>query len=443
MNRRTFLSVLGGSAAIAAPPGLAGAVGENAGGKHYGVSSTPKAKRIDRLAGRSIGEIRDFFKREFFEKTLPLWKKDAVDWKNGGYHPAFYEKGAVPSRNKRLYYQGRILWLYSYFYNHIEKENFHLRAAKAGYDFLTKYGVDEKCDWFTEITPEGKPVEKFFDIYASIFTILGLGEYFRATGDSAVRDLAVKSAFRVTEIILSPHYQAPAHGPWYEPGTKRMGTWLHHLSTLTPLLKYTSDDGLDKIAQMCVRNILQYHWQPRYGLSFEVLRPDMTPHPNDFFIDAETRTFTNQPRQVNNFHSMEAGWMIMDEALRRGNRGMFTAAMDFGRSHLEKSWVDERGRRGLVQFFRPDEPESFKTGPLVLPYVMQEVFIMLLLAIEHTGAHWAVKWFDRVFEHSYGKEPLEWPWYDTLHFPRGLMFCCDILNRMVEREGKMSEFMET
>jgi len=441
MKRRAFFGVLGG-AAVAATPGRAVAVGENAEGKQYGAATAPGAKRIDRLAGRPLAEVRDFFKREFLEKTLPLWKKDAVDWKNGGYLPAFYEKGETPGPNKRLYYQGRILWLFSMFYNRYGRDDYHLRAAKAGYDFLVKYCVDEKYDWFTEVTPEGRPVEKFFDIYASIFTLLGLGEYYRAAGAQEARDLAVKSAFRITEIILAPHYQAQAHGPWYEPGTKRMGTWLHLLSTLTPLLKYTADDGLDKIAQMCARNILQYHWQPKYGLSFEVLRPDMTPHPNDFFIGPETRKFNNQPRQVNNFHSMEAAWMIMDEALRRGNRGMFTAAMNFGRSHLEKSWVDGKGRRGLVQFFRPDEPESFKTGPLVLPYVMQEVFIMLLLAVEHTGAEWAVDWFARVFEHSYGKEPLEWPYYDTLHFPRGLMFCHDILTRMADREGLVSEFMD-
>ena len=39
-------------------------------------------------------------------------------------------------------------------------------------------------------------------------------------------------------------------------------------------------------------------------------------------------------------------------------------------------------------------------------------------------------------------EPLEWPWMDTLHQPRGIMFCLEILDRMIERRGKVSDFIE-
>lgn len=416
-------------------------MGEDRGNRHFGASSKNK-KAITKIGKRSLEEIRDIFKYELFDKTLPLWKKDGVDWKYGGYLPHIDESGTITKTNKRLYYQGRVLWLYSYFYNKFDKDERFLLSAKTGFDFLTKYCVDENYDWFTEVTREGKPVTKFYDIYASIYTILGLGEYYKATGIEEARDLAVKSAYRVNEIILSPHYQAPAHGPYYEPGTKRLGTWLHFLNALTPLLKYTEDSGVEKIARMCVRYMLQYHWQPDIGLAYEVLQPNFQPHPNDFFIDKEILSTHNRARWVNNFHTMEAAWMIMEEALRVGNTGMFKAGMDFGRSHIDKCWVDRNGEQGLVQFFMPDHPETFEKGKIIKPYVFKELFIVLLLALEHDPeAEWAAEWFDRSFSYAY-ENKLVWPWRDTLHQPRGVMYCYEILNRMIERGGKASNFLE-
>ena len=338
MRRRSFISHLALQTLAFSIPGTVHAMGENRDNGHFGVSSKNK-KTITKIGKRSLEEIRDVFKHELFDITLPLWKKDGVDWKYGGYLPHIDESGTITGTNKRLYYQGRVLWLYSYFYNKFGGDEYYLNAAKTGFDFLTKYCVDENYDWFTEVTREGKPVTKFYDIYASIYTILGLGEYYKATGIEEACDLAVKSTYRVNEIILSPHYQAPAHGPYYEPGTKRLGTWLHLLNALTPLLKYTEDSGVEKIARMCVRYMLQYHWQPDIGLAFEVLQPNFQPHPKDFFIDDEVLSTQNRARWVNNFHTMEAAWMIMEEALRAGNTGMFRAGMDFGRAHLDKCWV--------------------------------------------------------------------------------------------------------
>ena len=440
MLRRQFIAGLAAQSLALYPTSLLWGMGEKKDGSDYGITSGGK-KPVTTIGKRSLEDIRDVFHHELYDLTIPLWKKQGVDWKYGGYFDNYNERDEIVGGNKRLYYQSRILWLYSYFYTHFDQDEFHLRAAKAGFDFLKNYCVDDKYDWFTEVTREGKPVTKFFDIYASIYMVLGLGEYYRASGVEEARDLAVKSAYRVNEIILSPTYLAPGHGRWYEPGTKRLGTWLHYLNALTPLLRYTADPGLEQIAKMCVRNMLNHHWQPDIGYAFEALQHDFTPYPDDLFIDDESRTTPNSERWVNNFHTMEAAWMIMDEALRTGNRRMFEEGMKFGRVHLEKCWVERNGQQGLVQFFRPDDPESFERGEICKPYVIKEVFILLLLALEHSGEQWAADWFDRAFGYSYGK-PLDWPYRDTLHQPRGVMFCLEILNRMIERKGKVSDYFD-
>ena len=160
MHRRHFIRDFSAAAIALSSTGTAFTMGEKGSGDDYGVSST-KQDRITHIGKRSLEEIRGMFREELFEKTIPLWKKNGVDWKYGGFLPYFNDKGEVTNYNKRLYHQGRVLWLYSYFYNNFDKDDYHLRAAKAGYDFLTKYCMLDKYDWCTEVTREGEVVTPF------------------------------------------------------------------------------------------------------------------------------------------------------------------------------------------------------------------------------------------------------------------------------------------
>ena len=252
MKRRAFISSLCGqvTAYFLWLPS-AWAMGEDRTGGDYGVSRE-NTKRVTEIGGRSLEDIRDVFASELFDRTIPFWKEHGVDWEYGGYLPYVDEGGAVTSYDKNLYHQGRVLWLYSYFYNHFDRDEILLRAAHSGFDFLTKYCMLPNYDWFTTVKRDGTPVTKFDDIYASIYMILGLGEYYHATGREEARELAVNTAYRVTEIVVSPQYQAQGHGPAYEPGSRRLGTWLHFLSTLTPLLRYTADErGREDCTYVC------------------------------------------------------------------------------------------------------------------------------------------------------------------------------------------------
>ena len=142
MKRRQFISsITAQTFALAVVPPL-WAMGENNLNENYGVSPTEK-KTVTRIGKWSLEDIRDIFKREFEDKIMPIWNEEErpiLDRKYGGY--LFHSnptRRPIPEDAKALYYQGRILWLYSYFYNHFGRDPFHLEAAKCGYDFLTKY----------------------------------------------------------------------------------------------------------------------------------------------------------------------------------------------------------------------------------------------------------------------------------------------------------------
>ena len=65
-----------------------------------------------------------------------------------------------------------------------------------------------------------------------------------------------------------------------------------------------------------------------------------------------------------------------------------------------------------------------------------------ILALEHTGENWAAEWLDRTYSYSYDT-PLVFPYFDSLHNIRGLIFSLQILDRLIGRQGKISNFLET
>jgi mannose/cellobiose epimerase-like protein (N-acyl-D-glucosamine 2-epimerase family) len=456
MKRRKFLSsaAIGGAAAslgAVAPPGLranreispraqadpidmvrppnAGAEGAS-GQLSFSVDPNRSLAHIGRW---SLEELRDYFRKDLFENRVPLWEKYAIDRESGAYLPNFKKNGTYTSTDKRLYTQGRILWLFSYLFNHFGRKRRHLDAALQGLEALAKHGRDAKGRWGTAYTRDWKVKTPFQDIFAEVYMLLGLGEYYKASGDEDSLRLARETARNITETVLAPHFRPSGHAPAYEPGTKRMGTWLHFLSALTPLLEYAPDEVIDKTAQMCVRFILQFHRQKERGYALEYLRQDFSPFPDD--------ALNIGYRYVSGWQSIQGAWIVMAEALRSRNKKVFLEAMDFGLRTLELCWEDIP-EFGLVDFENIDSRKKARGNGIKPVGALPEIFIFTLLAVEHTHSAEAAQWFEKVFSHVWDK-PGIWDPTNDFHEPRGSMFCLLALERMISRKGRISHFFLT
>ncbi len=434
MRRRSFIRKLAAPALGLSGAGKVWGVGENARNEQYG-SSTVSNTRIREIAGKSLEDLRDFHRRELFEEYIALWDKSGIDWEYGGFFPeANLEGDPDKVTDKEMYYQGRGLWVFSYIYNHFEHHERHLKAARLARDFLVKNCRDEKGHWTSKFTRDGKTLEPSYNIYGDIYMVLGLGEHYKATGDKESLSLAVESAYGVMERVVSPGYQhLHGHGASHEPGTKRLGTWQHFLSALTPLLRYTQDEGVDNIARMCVRNMLERHWRPELGVAFE--------HLDDRFEPFQPDPLQNH-RVVSGWHSIQAAWMCMDEALRRGHTGMFVEALEMGRMTLEKCWVDGKRHSGLVSLRHPEQPaQEPATIRGIARGALDDALVFCLMAIEHTHSAWAQKWYAKVFTTGH-RNPERWRRRGLLHHPRRLFFSIEILDHMIARDGQVSEFLD-
>lgn len=302
---------------------------------------------VTMLAGRRLTDWREHFAREQRE-TVAYWERNGVDRAHGGYLIAGAEG------KKRLYHQGRALWLYSYWYNHGGGNRGHLEAARQGREALVKRALLADGHWATELNRDWTGRPEFFDIYSDIYMALGLGEYARAASDEEARQLAVSTAKVVMKTVLAPDYQGQGLGAWFEPGIKRLGTWLHLLSALTPLLRYGREDALEAQARFCVRAILGKHWQRDRGFAYEFLDHEWKPYLNPVVNPSPVDGYYEDMRMIDSFHSLQATWLVMEEALRVGNRALFLEAMEFGFDTLAIHWEDG-SNCGLNAIRNPEE----------------------------------------------------------------------------------------
>ncbi|MCE5250548.1 AGE family epimerase/isomerase, partial [bacterium] len=309
-----------------------------------------------------------------------------------------------------------------------------LEAARKGKDFIFKYCRDKDGYWISEVTREGKPLRPSENIYGDMYVAMALGEYFEATGDTEARDIAIETAHGVNERIVSPEYQhLGGHGAGHEPGTKRLGTWQHFLGALTPLARQTDDYGVEMIARMCVRNILERHWHPELGVAFE--------HLDDLFQPFRDDPFDHH-RVVSGWHSIQAAWMCMDEALRTGHKRMFMEALEMGRCTLEKCWYDDGKESGLASLPNPESKPTLDSVGYLPWGALDDAMVFTLMAIEHTHAPWAMYWYDKAFKVSYA-HPERQIREGLLHHPRRLFFAPQIIGHMIDRGGKVSNFCDT
>ncbi len=445
MQRRNFVSTLATHGLCLSTLGLPWTIGQKGDQSDYGTSS--KGRQTTKIGEWSLQDIRTILFDEFHKNNLPIWRAHVVDREFGGYIPytkPYYDReGTLSQTDKRLYHQGRCFWLYAYLYNHVEQDSFYLSAATQGYEFLVKNGYDTQTSlWAQRLDRQGKKLLPFGDILACIYMFLGLGEYYQASGDEKVADLAIASAHAIIKVLTANDYQAPGMGPrspqnesFREPGTRRLGLWMHFLSALTPFLRYKPDHSLEMIARFCVRNMLERHYDKETRLAFEFLQHDYKPYPKTYHSHETMRV-------VDGFHSVEASWMCMDEALRTNNYDMFSDALQLGKDVMEMLWLERDGAQGLVRYYWPDEKDPMERGRVLEPYALNEVWVMLLLGLEHSSEPWLIDWFDKSFSYAYKHQKLSWPYGETLHHPRGLLFCIEILDRMIARDGYKSNFLE-
>ena len=261
------------------------------------------------LAKQAEAELRD--------NILPFWI-NRVKLPDGMFLGRIDGKGqACPDAEVGGIMCARILWTYSNAFRILGEASCLDMANQAKELIFNKFYDKEYGGTYWSLNPDGSPRETKKQIYSIAFTIYGLAEYYRASGDEASLNLA-KSLFRDIEAhSFDPSFNGyfEAFGrDWSEIGDMRlsdkdanerktMNTHLHRLEAYTGLYRVWKDENLASSLENLIRFFLD-----------RILGEDG--HLKLFFTDD-----WHCPYLIHSYgHDIETSWLLDEAAQVLGNK---------------------------------------------------------------------------------------------------------------------------
>jgi mannose/cellobiose epimerase-like protein (N-acyl-D-glucosamine 2-epimerase family) len=435
MNRRTFLtSSVGlstGAAALGGDPG----------------TSTEAIAVPEKLAGKTLEELRGLYRDALFEDFLPFMDRHVIDHEEGGFCCHTDRRGNNLSRNKNSWYEGRGIWVYSYLFNRFGGDEKHLEVARKAVAFIERSRPSQPGElWPRRLLPNGRPLSTPDDsIYGTMFIAEGFAEYSIAAGKPEYWDEAKRLA-----LICQSRYDAadylPAIGKTYLgesappfPGARILGHWMVFLRLATQMLRHREDPEIEGIADRCVQAIIEAHHHPDFDLTNELVNHDLSRPDNDY------------AQLVYTGHAIETYWMLMDEAVRREDDALYREAFRRFVRHFTVAWDDVYG--GVFRNLWHVEENRWSVDKVL--WAQEEPLIGSLLSLTVSPRPEGIEIFERLFPYVWEKYPLKnqgfplWVFstdrrvsytekatrVENFHHPRHLMMALEFLTDLQPQNG--------
>ena len=408
------------------------------------------AKPAERLAGQTLTQLRDQYRSYLFDDFLPFMEKFVIDEQFGGFMCNADLQGKLVNQNKLSWYEGRGIWVYSFLYNNLAREQKYADVARRSIEFIMRIRPSGEELWPKELTREGKALTSADgEIYGDLFIAEGLAEYSKAIGQRAhwntARELVLKCVrlydrddYRPT---IGQTYLGPNATPF--PGARIQGVWMVLIRVITQMLQMHADAELERLANRAVDAITNHHYNPEFNLINELLNHDLSRPQNEY------------AQLVYTGHCIENLWMVMLEAQRLRNDKLFKTFAGWFRHHVEVAWDDVYG--GAFRNLQNVEKDTWTLDKVL--WLQEEVLIGCLMIIEHSGDPWAIEMFDRMYKYVREKYPLKahgsplWMYgsdrrvtfeafsrmpkrVENYHHPRHLMLNLLSLERMIKRSAR-------
>ncbi len=244
---------------------------------------------------------------------LAYWRTHAPDETHGGFLGKIdNENQACSTAPKGAVLHARIMWTFAAAHNHqASPEN--LAVARRAYEYIvTRFLDDEHGGVYWSVDFHGQPLDTKKQIYALAFTIYGLAEYHRASGDEKALEHA-QELFRTIEAYSFD----PAEGGYLEAfarGWQPLGD-----------LRLSAKDANEKKTMNTHLHLVEaytnlYREWPNVDLRHQLkaLLLDFTDHIIDsktdhliLFLDEHWRP---RPDAISYGHDIEAAWLLLEAA---------------------------------------------------------------------------------------------------------------------------------
>ena len=141
------------------------------------------------------------------QNILQFWSSRMIDRENGGFYGRIDGHGELhPEAEKGAILNARILWTFSAAYRVLRKPAY-LEVATRAKDYILQHFIDPDYGGvYWSVDYKGQPLDTKKQFYAIGFTLYGLSEYVRATGDREALDYALQLYDCIEEHALDPLY---------------------------------------------------------------------------------------------------------------------------------------------------------------------------------------------------------------------------------------------
>ena len=249
--------------------------------------------------------------------------------------------------------------------------------------------------------------------YATLCKEHKAGEAVAEKGNDILK-LSIEMIKQFHAMTNDPNRNAPESHLLNQPyvkGTRTLGHSMIPLRFCTQVLRAfpnssTSDgiylDNVDKLylsnlADTCVDNILDKHYDPKWDLVREEMHYDWTPMNN------------GSPVLFYLGHAIESFWMVMDEALRRNDEELLHKASMYLKRHCECCYDELTG--GLIRGISIGDDHNDKYMKDKVAWVQQEALVGTLMAWKYCKDKeivvWAARYFNRLYSWAYKYFPLK------------------------------------
>ncbi|MBR5698337.1 MAG: AGE family epimerase/isomerase [Prevotella sp.] len=277
----------------------------------------------------------DQYKDELLNNIMPFWMKHGWDRKNGGVYTCLNRDGSLMDTTKSVWFQGRFAFVCAFAYNHVERRQEWLDAARSTLDFIEKYCFDANGHMYFSITADGRPLRKRRYVFSETFAAIAMSEYALATGDMSYAQKALKVFEDTQRFLATPGFLEPK----FEAGVELQG---HSIVMIlinvgSRIREVIPDQKLTQQIDESIERLRRYFIHPEFKCLLETVGP------NGEFID------TNLTRTINPGHCIETAWFILEESKYRGwDEGLKQLALQIFDWSWDWGWDEEYG--GIINF---------------------------------------------------------------------------------------------
>ncbi len=327
------------------------------------------------------------YQTDLLDSVIPFWMKHSPDNEFGGFFTCLDRDGSVYDTKKYMWLQSRQVWMFSRFYNELEKKQEYLDLANMGLRFIRKFGKDPDERIYFSLTREGKPYFYQRKPYAAVFYMLALLEYYKATGEKTCLDESVELFWKIVEWIKNPQLMGRA--------------------TLEGQVPMSSLANVMVIASMALE-LIHIHKDPRYKQIIAEASAGAEKHYDTEHgvlienVPADGAEVENWPetRFFNPGHSIETAWFWLDLLEHVPNPKRQQMALNTIEGSINIGWDDEFG--GLYYFMDlEDKPTLQLESSMKLWWPHTETIYALLKAYRVTGKSNWLDWLEKVDAYAY------------------------------------------